>query len=131
MTAEPAPLGAGPALPPEELARRRHLDNPTRVRAGRITFYCPRRFAADVRLTGDDVRTTRPGRRMATGNARLTCRELSLEGDRIVLLVRDDPDVQLTARGDVSYVTERRGRVNREEGVRSLVITNDEVTPLR
>ena len=39
--------------------------------------------------------------------------------------------MQVTARGDVSFVTDQRGQVLRHEHVRILVITNDGVTPLR
>ena len=61
------------------------------------------------------------------------CRELLLEGEKVVLRVKDptDLDVQITARGNVSFVTDQRGQVLRQDGVRILLITNDGVTPLR
>lgn len=114
-------------------ARQRFLDNPTLIRAGGITFYCPREQLPDVRLTGDRVTDPRPGRRIARGRARLTCRELTLESDRITLVVRDDgiSDVQITATRGADFVSTQGGSVIREEGVRSLVITNDRMVPLR
>lgn len=133
--ATPAPraLGTPPAKRPEDLARERFLDHPTRIQGGSITFYCPRRFAAEIRLQGEEVTDPRPGRRIANGSARLVCRELRLDADRIVLRIREEADaaVQVTARGDVSFVTNQRGQVMRHEHVRILVITNDGVTPLR
>ena len=67
------------------------------------------------------------------GAARLTCRELTLEGARVVLRVRapGEEDVQVTARGNASLVSDVRGRVVREEEARSLVLTNDRVLPIR
>ncbi|MHC5012673.1 MAG: hypothetical protein ACYTG6_17295 [Planctomycetota bacterium] len=133
VTPAPRPLGAPPTKSPGALARERHLDHPTRIRGDRITFYCPPPYAREVRLTGDEVRETRPGRRMATGNARLLCRELTLEANRIVLRIRDDgsEDIQVTARGDVEFVTDQRGQTLSESGLRSLILTNDQVVPLR
>lgn len=132
-TAAPKERGTPPTKRPEDLARERFLDHPTRIQGGTITFYCPRRFASEVQLHGDELTDPRPGRRIATGGAELTCRELRLDADRIVLRVQEeaDADVQVTARGDVSFVTDQRGQVLRHDNVRILVITNDGVTPLR
>ena len=133
VTAKPRALGTKPTKSPKDRARERFLDHPTRVKASRITFYCPRRFAREVRLTGDEVTQPKPGRRIAAGAARLTCRELTLEADRIVFRIEDAPDaaVQATARGDASFVTNQRGQVLRHEHVRILVLSDDQVTPLR
>lgn len=132
-TPEPPPLGAPPVKRPADLARERFLDHPTRLTGGTITFYCPRRFASEVRMQGEEITDPRPGRRVAQGAARLVCRELRLDADRIVLRVQEEAGapVQLTARGDVSFVTDQRGQVQRHDHVRILVITNDAVTPLR
>ena len=40
-------------------------------------------------------------------------------------------DLQIMARGDVHLVSEVRGNVTRETGIRSLLITNDKIVPLR
>ena len=132
-TPGPRERGTPPAKTPEDLARERFLDHPTRIQAGTITFYCPRRFAAEVRMQGQEVTDPKPGRRIAVGDARLVCRELTLGAERVVLRIQDEPDaaVQVTARGDVSFVTDQRGQVLRHDHVRILVITNDGVTPLR
>jgi hypothetical protein len=132
-TPEPAAVPRAPVKSPERVARERYLDHPTRVRAERITFYCPPAYAAEVRLGGDELRETSPGRRQAEGHARLFCRELTLEAEVIILKVRDDglDDLQVMARGDVSFVTDQKGQVMHEDGIRSLMLTNDEILPLR
>lgn len=132
-TVAPKDRGTPPSKRPEDLARERFLDHPTRIKAGTITFYCPRRFASEVQLRGEELTDPRPGRRIASGGAALTCRELRLDADRIVLRMQEeaDADVQVTARGDVSFVTDQRGQILRHDHVRILVITNDGVTPLR
>lgn len=133
--ATPAPraLGTPPSKRPEDLARERFLDHPTRVTGATITFYVPRQFASEVSMQGEEVTDPRPGRRIAKGSAHLVCRELRLDADRIILRIQEEPEaaVQVTARGDVSFVTDQRGQVLRHEHVRILVITNDGVTPLR
>jgi len=132
VTPEPAGLGTPPAKSLADLARERFLDHPTKVRAEQITFFCPTRYLREVALRAQDVQDPRPGRRVATGAARLTCRELTLEAEKIVLRVPDEPDadVQVTARGGVDFVTDQRGQVLRHEGLRILVLSNDRVTPL-
>jgi len=132
-TAAPREHGAPPTKRPEDSARERFLDHPTRIQAGTITFYCPRAFAAEVRMRGEELTDPKPGRRIAQGGAELTCRELTLRGNRIVLRIQEEVDaaVQVTARGDVSFVTDQRGQVLRHDHVRILVITNDGVTPLK
>lgn len=132
-TAAPRALGSPPVKGPRALARERYLDHPTRIRADRITFYCPKAFLPEVNLTADDVREAGPGRRIARGRARLTCRELTLEATSITLRVREaeDADLQVTARCNASLVTDQRGKVLREEGARSLILTNDRIVPLR
>ena len=131
----PVPKLRGPERPlpadAETLAAEHFLRHPTRVVAGSITFYCPARLAAEVRLTGQDMLKTHATRRLARGNARLVLRELTLEAGRITLRTRDDPDVQVTARGNVSLVSKVADHVMREEGVRGVLITNDKVVPLR
>ncbi len=114
------------------MRRERYLDHPTRLRAERIAFYCPAALAHEVRLTGEAVEQKKPTRRVATGRARLLCRELTLEARKITLNVRgEDPDVQITARGNVHFVTQQKAQMLREEGIRSLLITNEQVVPLR
>ena len=116
-----------------KLARDHYLDYPTRVVAQRITFYCPADCAREVRLKADDVRQTSATRKLARGNARLICRELTLEADRITFRIREEPDadLQVSARGNATIVSAVRGQEHREEGLRSLLITNDRLVPLR
>ena len=121
-----------PAKSPEDRRRDRYLDHPTRIRAERIAFYCPAALAGEVQLRGESVETKQPTRRVAMGRASLLCRELTLEAEKITLNVRgEDPDVQITARGNVHFVTKQKAQVLREEGVRSLLVTNEQVVPLR
>jgi hypothetical protein len=129
--AAPAPRTA--ATSAADLAREHHLANPTRIRAQRITFRCPPRYAAEVSRSAASAAEESPGRSVLSGGARVLCRELTLEADRIVLEVRRDgvDDLQVIAKGDVSFVTVQRGQVLREEGVRSLLLTNDRLLPLR
>lgn len=132
-TPQPAALGTRPAKSLRDLARERYLDHPTRVKARRITFYCPQVFAQEVRLTADDSQQTNPTRRVASGRARLVCRELTLEADQIVLRIRTEAnaDVQVSARGSVDFITDQRGQILRENGVRTLILTNEKIVPLR
>jgi hypothetical protein len=58
-------------------------------------------------------------------------RELTLTAERITLRLVEGEDLQITARGGVSFVSRQRERVFREEGVQGLLIKNDQVTPLR
>ena len=76
----PAPRGAGtpPAKGPEDHARERFLDHPTRITAGTITFYCP----AAVRTRGP------PGGRGGHGSA---ARPAHREGLRSARLPRAAP----------------------------------------
>jgi hypothetical protein len=132
-TGEVAPKGAAPVKSVEAVARERFLDHPTEVRADAITLTVPARLLAEVRLTGAEVTEPQAGRRVADGGARLVCRELTLVGERITLRTRlgGTEDVQITARGDVSFVSRQADQVLREQGVRTLLITNDALTPLR
>ena len=127
------PEGQRPGKSPERLAREHFLDYPTKVVAQRITFYCPANCASEVRLKADDVRQTHPTKRLARGNARLICRELTLLADRITLRIREAPDadLQIAARGDAGIVSTVRGQQQREEGLKSLLVTNDQLVPLR
>ncbi|MDJ0523293.1 MAG: hypothetical protein QNJ90_14580 [Planctomycetota bacterium] len=115
------------------LARDHFTDYPTRIVGRSITLHAPPDLARRARLEGQQVDTLARGRRQALGGARLTLGELTLEGERITLRTRDDGrnDLQVMARGEVGFVAEVRGNILREEGLRSLLITNDQVVPLR
>jgi hypothetical protein len=127
------PKGAPPVKSVEATARERFLDHPTEVRGESLTLVLPARLAAEARLTGGAVEEPAPGRRVASGGARLTCRELTLVGERITLRTREpgSEDVQITARGGVAFVSRHGEQVVREEGLKTLIVTNDRVTPLR
>lgn len=130
---EARPVGKKTGKTTEQLAREHFLDYPTRVKARKVTLYLPPAYAREVRLTGESVSKRTNGRQQALGGARLVLRELTLEGERVTLRIRDDgrPDLQIMARGDAGFVAEVRANVLREEGLRSLLITNDQVVPIR
>jgi hypothetical protein len=129
---EAAPRGAASARSLEEQARERFLDHPTELKAQQITLYAPPSILAEGRLTGADLSEPTAGRRVAVGAARLVLRELTLTAERITLRAREGtPDIQITARGDVQLVSRQREQVIREEGLKSLILTNDQITPLR
>lgn len=127
------PAGGRPAKPLADRARERFLDYPTEVHAQRLTLILPAALASEAQLTGARVSDPEPGQRTGEGGARLVCRELTLVGERITLRVRapGSDDIQITARGEVEFVSTRRGQVLREVGLRSLVLTNDQMLPLR
>ena len=112
------------------LAREHFLDYPTTISAKSITLYCPRAYVGEVRLHGEE-RPRVGEKRVVIGEASLTCRELTLRARRIAWIVRDDPDIQIAARGSVQFVSKVGEQVVRENGIRSLLITNDKLTPLR
>ena len=117
----------------EQLARDHYLDYPTHIKAAKITLACTPALARRARLTGEHVDRSKPGRPRAQGAARLVLRELTLEAERISICVHPEGVLDLTimARGNVHLVSEIRGNVNRETGIRSLLITNDRIVPLR
>lgn len=118
---------------PKELVRAHYLDNPTTVRAAKITFYCPEAYLAEVQLTAEDLVDTSADRRVATGTARLLCRELTLIAERITLRIRRDADaeLQVTARGQVELVSRVRNKATRETGLKTLILRQDQMLPLR
>ena len=130
---EARPVGQKTGKSTEQLTREHFLDYPTRVKARKVTLYIPPPYAREVRLTGQSVSKRMNGRQQALGGARLVLRELTLEGERVTLRIRDDgrPDIQIMARGDAGFIAEVRANVLREEGLRSLLITNDQVVPIR
>ncbi len=127
------PRGTKLTRSPEQVAREHYLTNPTTIEAERITFYVPPGYLPEVRLTGAEVKDLAANRRRATGNARLVCRELTLKADQITLrtLKPDARDIRITARGGAGIVSKVRDQVLRDEGLRSLLISNDRLTPLR
>lgn len=130
---EARPAGVRTARSPEQLAREHYLDYPTRIRAARVTLYLPPAYAGEVKLEGRQVERGTPARQWARGHARLVLRELTLEGDRVTLRVRSDgrDDLQIIAHGNVELVSEVRGNVMRQQGLKSLIVTNDQLVPLR
>ena len=130
---EARPVGQKARKSRERLARDHFTDYPTRVVAQRITLHAPPDLAGQAHLTGARVEDLPGGRRQALGGARLVLGELTLEGDRVTLRTRTDglDDLQVMARGAVQFVAEVRGNILREQGLKSLLITNDQVVPLR
>jgi len=127
------PRGTKLTKSPEQVSREHYLTNPTTIEAQRITLYVPPAYLPEVRLTGADVKDLAPNRRRATGDARLVCRELTLKADQITLrtLKADQRDIRITARGDAGIISKVREQILRDEGLRSLLITNDKLIPLR
>lgn len=127
------PRGTKLTKSPEQVAREHYLRNPTTIEAHRITLYIPPGYLPEVRLSGADVKDLAANRRRATGDARLVCRELTLKADQITLrtLKADQRDIRITARGDAGIISTVREQIMRDEGLRSLMITNDKLMPLR
>ncbi len=130
---EARPVGKTTGKSTVLLAREHFLDYPTRVVAQKITLHIPATYGREVQLTGATVTPWEASRRVARGKARLALRELTLEAERITLRVRQDgrEDIQIMARGGVGFVADVRANILREEGLRSLLITNDQVVPIR
>jgi hypothetical protein len=127
-----APKGAPPTKPLADVARERFLDHPTEIEADSVTLYAPPSLLAAARLTGASVTEPTPGRRQALGAARLELRELTLVAERITLRTQDSsPDLRIAAKGSVRFVSRQRDQVLREQDLKSLLITNDQLTPLR
>ncbi len=118
---------------PKQLVREHYLDNPTTVRAAQITFYCPHDFLKEVRLKAAEVKNAKSDRRVASGGARLTCRELTLVAEQIIIRVRRDADaeLQIAAMGNVELVSRVRNQAVRETGLKSLILRQDQMMPLR
>lgn len=119
---------------PEELARDHVLDWPTRIEAREVTLYCPASAARELDLRGDEMRDLGTnGPRVAYGNARLRCRELSIVAERITVRVLPPGEdaLRIVARRDVRYALRVRERVFQEEGLKSLMVLNDQLVPLR
>jgi len=129
---ETTPKGARPAKSLEEAARTRFLDHPTEIAAEQITLYAPPEILAEGQVTAANVSEPTPGRRIAAGGARVALRELTLKAQRITLRARaGSADIQITAQGAVEFVTRQRDQVIREQDLKSLILTNDRITPLR
>ena len=58
---------------------------------------------------------------------------LTLIAERITLRIRRDGDaeLQVTARGNVELVSRVRNKATRETGLRSLILRQDQMMPLR
>jgi hypothetical protein len=125
------PLPVGASL--EERARERFLGSETTVVAREATVYVPERYAREASLRGASVEEKGPGRRVAVGDAVLTLRRLTVRAASVTFVVRRDgkDDVQLSARGEVSFRSDQPASVLEESGLRGLLLRNDAHTPLR
>jgi len=124
------PIAATTSL--EEVAREKFLVATTTVAAQRATLYVPAAYAAEVSLAGATVTDDAPGRRTATGSGVATLRRLTVRAGQVTVVVREgNPDVQLTARGDVSLRSDQPASLLDEAGLRGLFLKNDGYTPLR
>lgn len=130
---EARPKGEKTGKTAAQLASDHYLDYPTHIKAKKITFACPPSYNSRVRLRAQQVDRSRPERVRAEGAARLVIGELTLEAERITWRVQPEGklDIQILAHGDVHLISHVRGNVQRETGIRGLVITNDRVVPLR
>jgi hypothetical protein len=111
--------------------REKYLASQTTIDAEQATVYLPAAFSPEAFLTGAAVAEESAGRRVATGDAVLVVRRLTVRARRLTLVVRSEEDVQVTARGDVSFVTFQGSATLAERGLRSLLVRNDGYTPLR
>lgn len=105
----------------ETLERRRRetfLDATTVVRADKATLFVPPRYLVEA---------------VVEGPTRLTLRRLTVEGIDVRLVARTDgaEDISLSARGRVSFRADLAASVLEEEGLRTLLLRNDQHTPLR
>ncbi len=115
-----------------DVAREKFLVATTTVTAQRVTLYVPAAYAAEVSLLGAAVSDDAPGRRTAAGSGVATLRRLTVKATQLTVVVRDgNPDLQLTARGDVSLHSDQPASVLDESGLKSLFLKNDGYTPLR
>jgi hypothetical protein len=125
------PMDPGDSL--AAAARERFLRCPTSVDAESATIWLPAALASEARLSGSVVRADGPGRYVAEGIASLSLRRLSVRARRITLVSRFDgsSDVQVSARGSVSFRSDQPASLLEESGLRSLWLRNDVHTPLR
>jgi hypothetical protein len=117
----------------EERARTRFLESETTVVAREATVHLPERYAREASLRGAAVEEKDGGRRVAVGDAVLALRRLTVRAAAVTLVTRTDgkDDVQVSARGDVSFRSDQPASVLEEEGLRALFLRNDAHTPLR
>ena len=109
------PIPAGESL--EDRARTKFLSSTTEISADRATLYVPRAYAGEVSRQGTTV---------------ATLRRLTVRASLLTVVVRDEnPDLQLSARGSVSFRSDQPASVIEETGLRSLLLKNDGYTPLR
>src|SRR5207247_813767 len=125
------PLPASVSL--EALAREKFLNAETTVTAATATVYVPTAYAGEAALTGDATTPDAAGRRTATGDATLVLRRLTVRAARVTLVIRPagEDDLQLTARGRVSFRSSQPGLAIDERDLASLFLRNDGYTPLR
>ena len=109
------PLAGGRSL--EQRAREVCLDCETLVEADKATLYVAPALAAEARLEGRV----------------LTLRRLTIRAQTLKLVARTDGrgDVSISARGSVRFRSDRPASIIDEEGLKSLLVTNDGYTPLR
>ena len=127
---------SGPALSSlSELDKRRthYLRNTTDVVGHTITLHVPAAYARRIRWLAGTPQTLPTGGQRAEGGAELRLTNLTLKGGRITVYIRPDPDgsIQITSRGDAGFASRVQNRLVRESGLRTLLITNDRVMPLR
>ena len=109
------PIPAGESL--EDRARTKFLSSPTEISADRATLYVPRAYENELLRQGTTV---------------VALRRLTVRASQLTVVVRDgNPDVQLSARGSVSFRSDQPASVIEETGLRSLLLKNDGYTPLR
>lgn len=148
-TARPEPVVVrAPELPPPPKAtqapklealsdldkhRTHYLRNTTKIVGETITLSIPPSYAHRVRWVSGTPRPTADGGQRAEGGAQVQLTNLTLEGRRITVRVRGgaDASIQITARGNVAIASRVQDRLVREAGLRTLLITNDRMVPLR
>lgn len=111
----------------------RFIANPTSIVAATVTIALPPQLAAEARLVATDVKEFKGGNRRGSGEARLTLRRLTLAADRIMVRVRTDEEevVQIMARGQVDIDARLDAHQTEHKALRSLIITNERIIPLK
>lgn len=107
-------IPAGESL--EARAREKFLASATEVFAERATLYVPRAYEPEIVREGLTI---------------VTLRRLTVRASQLTVVVRDgNPDIQLSARGGVSFRSDQPASILEESGLRSLLLKNDGYTPL-
>jgi hypothetical protein len=121
-----------PIADPAKAARERFVAHETEIRADQATVHLPAALAREARLGGRTVEVAAGNRRIASGDATLSVRRLTVRAGRVTLVERPagEESVAVAARGSVSFTSNQRASRIEETGLRSLLVRDDAYTPL-